>query len=160
MDTLPGPFDTLSGYRQAIDCILSSASRELCIFDRDLEKTGLGSRQYANRLSAFLAGGRDRMLRIVLHDTEHVMRYSPRLMTLLKRYSHNFIVRQSSESLRSLSDCFILADSTSGVIRFHEDHFRGKLLLGQSEEIHAWHQRFEDLWTESVPGIAATHLGL
>ena len=160
MDKLQGPFDSLSGYQQAIDCVLSSASQELCIFDRDLEKTGLGNRDRAGQLSAFLARDRDRMLRIILHDIEQVMRYSPRLMALLKRYSHNFLIRQSSESLRSLSDCFILADSRSGVIRFHEDHFRGKLLLGQPEEVHAWHQRFEDLWTESVPGIAPTHLGL
>jgi hypothetical protein len=153
-------FDTRAAYLQAIDNVISVARRDVCVFDLDLKNLGFDKRSRADSIAAFLAGGRDRKLRMVLHDIDHLTRYSPRIMVLLKRYSHSFSVRRTPESLRSLGDCFVLADGTSGVIRFHVDHFRGKTLIDQALEVHDWQQRFEDLWLESIPGVTATHLGL
>lgn len=152
-------FDTRAAYQQAIDAVLSSAKKRLCIFDADIEALELEQRTRADAIAAFLAGG-DHSLRIVVHDIDHLTRYSPRLMALLKRYSHCFSVRQTPEPLRNLADAFMLADRASGVIRFHADHFRGKMLLDRPLEIHDWQQRFEALWAESIPGASATHTGL
>lgn len=153
-------FDTRAAYQQAIDSILSAAKKELCIFDADIKDLELDRRARADAIAVFLAGGRDRSLRIVLHDLDHLTRYSPRLMALLKHYSHCFSIRQTPEPLRNVADAFMLADRASGVIRFHADHFRGKMLLNHPLEIHDWQQRFEDLWGESTPGASATHIGL
>lgn len=154
------PFDTRAAYLQAVDKVLSIARKDLCIFDPDIKALDLESRTRAETIAAFLAGGRDRSLRIVLHDLDHLTRYSPRLTGLLRRYGHAFSIRQTPEPLRNLADTFLLADATSGVIRFHADHFRGKLLLDAPREIHDWQQRFEELWGESIPGTSVTVLGL
>ncbi|MBI4987292.1 MAG: hypothetical protein HZC23_00580 [Rhodocyclales bacterium] len=153
-------FDTRAAYQQAIDAVLSAAKKRLCIFDADIRELELEQRARADAIAAFLAGGPDRSLRIVAHDLDHLTRYSPRLMALLKRYSHCFSVRQTPETLRNMADAFMLADEASGVIRFHADHFRGKMLLDRPLEIHDWQQRFEALWAESMPGASATHTGL
>jgi hypothetical protein len=153
-------FDTRTAYLQAVDAVIPIAKKEICIFDADLKNLDLDDRTRADAIAAFLAGDRDRRLRIVLHDLDHLTRYSPRLMTLLKRFGHCLTVRQPPESLRNLDDCFVLIDGVSGVIRFHADHFRGKALMDQPLEIHDWQQRFEGLWIESMPGVAATHIGL
>lgn len=153
-------FDTRAAYQQAIDAILSAAKKELCVFDADLKDVELERRARADVIAVFLSGGRDRNLRIVLHDLDHLIRYSPRLMALLKHYGHCFSIRQTPAPLRNIADAFILADGTSGVIRFHADHFRGKMLLDHPLEIHDWQQRFEDIWREATPGVSATHIGL
>jgi hypothetical protein len=160
LDAPAEPFDTRAAYLQALDDVLAGANREVCIFDTDLKKLELDTRARSDALAAFLAGGQDRKLRVVVHDLDHLTRYSPRLMTLLKRYSHCFSVRQSPESLRNLDDCLFLVDGVSAVIRFHADFFRGKKLVEQPVEVHDWQQRFEDLWLESLPGASATHIGL
>lgn len=159
-DSLQETFDTRAAYLQAIDCVLSSAKKEICIFDADLKSLEFDSRMRAEAIAGFLAAGRDRSVRMVLHDLDHLIRYSPRMMGLLKRYSHCFTVRRTPESLRNLADSFVLADKTNGVIRFHADHFRGKKLWEHPVAVHDWQQRFEDLWLESIPGTSATHLGL
>ena len=159
-DNAQETFDTRAAYQQAISTVLSAATKELCIFDANIENLELDSRTRSDMIAAFLAGGADRSLRVILHDLDYLTRYSPRLMGLLKRYSHCFSIRQTPESLRSIADSFMLADSVSGVIRFHADHFRGKMLLNIPLDIHDWHQRFENLWLEAVPGATATHLGL
>jgi hypothetical protein len=153
-------FDSRAVYLQALDKVLSSARKELCIFDPDGRKLELDGRARAEGIAAFLAGGRDRSLRLILHDLDYLSRYSPRLMGLLKRYDHAFTVRQTPESLRNLTDAFVLADRINGVIRFHADYFRGKLILDDPVDVHNWHQRFEELWTESMPSNLATVLGL
>lgn len=159
-DSQEETFDTRAAYQQAIDAVVQTAIREICIFDSDIRDLELDGRARAETIGAFLAGGRDRSLRIVLHDLDQLTRYSPRLMGLLKRYSHCFSVRQTPESLRNLTDAFVLVDRVSGVIRFHADHFRGKKLLDRPVEVHDWQQRFEGLWLESIPGASATYLGL
>ena len=153
-------FDTRAAYQRAIDSVLHVAKKELCILDADTKALELDSRTRTDAIAAFLAGEGDRSLRIVLHDPDHMTRFSPRLMALLKRYGHSFSVRQTPTSLRSIADSFLLADKVSGVIRFHADHFRGKILLEEPKGIQDWYQRFEDLWMESSPVIASTHLGL
>lgn len=159
-DSLDELFDTRAAHGRAVGTVLSVAKREISVFDADIATLGLDTRARADAIAAFLAGGRDRSLRIVLHDLDHVNRYSPRLMGLLKRYSHCFAIRQTPESLRNLTDSFVLADGVNGVVRFHTDHFRGKLLLERPIEVHDWQQRFENLWLESIPGVSASHLGL
>lgn len=153
-------FDTRTDYQRAIDAVVAAAAREICIFDRDLRNTGLDSRMRSDALAAFLSRGRDRNLRIVLHETAHVSRDCPRLAGLLRHFSHRFSIRQTPDRLRSLADCFMLSDGANAVICFHADHYRGKLLLGLPEEAHNWQQRFDDLWQESVPAVSATQLGL
>jgi len=153
-------FDTRAAFQQAVDTVIASAQREICIFDPDAKALELDTLARSNLISDFLSGGRDRSLRIILHDLDQMARFSPRLMSLLKRYSHSFYIRQTPESLRNLNDAFVLVDESNGVIRFHADHFRGKLLIANPVEIHDWHHRFEELWLESTPGTSATHLGL
>lgn len=159
-DSLEESFDTHAAYLKAVDTVLAAAKKEICVFDADAKNLEFDTRARADLIAAFLAGGRDRSLRIVLHELDHATRYAPRLMGLLKRYSHCFSIRQTPAPLRNLSDAFVLADRSGGVIRFHSDHFRGKLLLEHPVEIHDWHQRFEALWLESTPGISASCLGL
>ena len=159
-DSLEELFDTRATFQRAVGTVLSLAKKEICVFDADLRNLEFDARVRADMISAFLAGGRDRSVRMVLHELDHVTRFSPRLVGLLKRYSHCFSIRQTPESLRNLADAFVLADGISGVIRFHADHFRGKLLLEQAVAVHDWQQRFEGLWVEAIPGFSVTQLGL
>lgn len=153
-------FDTRTGYLAAIDELLSVATKEICIFDRDLRGLEFETRSRAEALGRFLGGGRDRRIRIILHDLDYLLRYSPRMMELLKLHGHRCDVRQTPDSLHHLADSFLLNDNINGVVRFHADYFRGKKLLHNPSEVSDWQRRFEDLWLESLPGATATQLGL
>lgn len=159
-DAIRELFDTRADYLAAIDELLSTATSEICIFDRDLKGLEFETLSRAEALERFLAGNRDRKIRVVLHELDYLLRYSPRMMELLKLHSHSCIVRQTPDSLRHLADAFLLNDDSNGAIRFHADYFRGKKLLNNPAEVSDWQRRFEDLWLESLPGATATQLGL
>ncbi|HZV54506.1 MAG TPA: hypothetical protein VFF82_06165 [Rhodocyclaceae bacterium] len=150
-------FDNEVDYRTAADLTLAAAKREIRIFDRDLERLELDARAHISLLSSFLAGGRDRHLRIVLHDTGPLERHQARLVTLIRQHTHTVEVRRTPEHLRHLTDSWILADQKYGTIRFHDDHARGKSIAGSAAEVRPWWQRFDEVWEASEvcsPGAA------
>jgi hypothetical protein len=143
------PFDSEAGYRAAIALTLAGAQRELRIFDRDLTSMGLEERAQVEMLGRFLAAGRDCRLSVIVHDVAPLQSRLPRLLTLMRDYAQQVEVRATPEHLRNLADCWVLADGDSGVIRFHADHARGKLVAALPAEIKPWWQRADDLGAEA-----------
>jgi hypothetical protein len=143
------PFDSEAAYRAAIDTTLAAARHEIRIFDHDLLQMALGDKDRAAQIAAFLAGGKDHRLRIVLHDTGPLEQRLPRLIDLIRLYGHLAEVRRTPDHLRHLTDRWLLADGNHGVVRFHGDHARGKLLIAAPTEVAPWWRRFDDLCEES-----------
>lgn len=149
-----------AGFRQAIDEIIPLAEKEIRVFSGDLTRMAPEEPERVAALEAFLAGDRQRRLRIVVHDPEPMAKHMPRFVDLAVRRGHMIEVRQTPENLRSLADRFLLADDRHGVVRFHVDHARGKLVLFDPKELGPWQQRFQDLWLASTPCSPSTTLGL
>lgn len=155
-----GTFGLPSGYRAAIDRLVLAARRQICIFDRDLAGAGFNDPDRSEALRRFLLMGRDNRLRIVLHDTAALPRREPRLMNLLRQFSHAISIHETEREARSLYDGIMVADAVHYVHRFHFDHPRGTWGLDQPERAQALSRRFEEIWQASRPALAATTLGL
>lgn len=143
------PFDNEAGYRAAIALTLAAAQRELRVFDRDLTLMGLEERAQVDLLDRFLAANRDRRLQVVVHDQTPLQSRLPRLLKLLRDHAQQVEVRVTPEHLRHLAECWLLADGSSGTIRFHVDHARGKAVAANPAEIKPWWLRANDLAAES-----------
>jgi hypothetical protein len=154
------PFDSEAGYRAAVALTIAGAQREIRIFDRDLENLGLEERAKVELLNGFLAARRDRRLRIIVHDPAPLQSRLPRLLGLLRDYSHQVDVRVTPDHLRNLADCWVLADVESGTIRFHADHARGRCVVATPAEVKPWWQRSDDLLAESESCIPWAVAGL
>lgn len=153
-------FDTYREYSNAICQTLEAAQGNLCMFDPDLAHTGLESSKCVALIERVLLATREARLLIVLHDTAHLESRSPRLLELMRRFSHRAEVRQSPDDLRNLTECYLLTHSDTGVVRFHRDWPRGKWFVGNPEEAAIWLSRFTQLWECSTPALPATRLGL
>lgn len=147
-------------YRQACTTVIARATRELLIFDRDLAAPRLDEKSSIDLLTAFLAEQGLRRIRIVLHDPEQLRARAPRLMQLFARFSHLIEIRQAPDNLRQLADTHILADGMHAVRRFQFDQPRCALILDDPAAVHPWHQRFEDLWEQSLPCLSVNATGL
>lgn len=154
------PFASEAGYRDAIDETIRSATLELQIFDGDLSRMMLDDIGRHSLLRQFLSPATTRRLSMVLHDPDRLRTHNPRLLALIRSHGHQIEIRQSPDHLRHLADCFVLADKLGGAIRFHADQARGKLVSGDSVEIHPLWKRFDDLWEVSTPCTPASTAGL
>jgi hypothetical protein len=149
MSTLYQRFDTEAAYREAIDTVLREARHNISILDYDLSRMQLESLERSRLLTEFIEapGERERQVLIAVQCATLIETRMPRLVEILKRHPHTVEIRSIPDEFSHLSDCQVLVDAKHGVRRFHASHARGVLILNDTEEIHPWRMRFNELWS-------------
>lgn len=155
-----GRFGAASEYRAAIDRLVTRARRTIRVFDRELDGAGFNDASRFEVLRNFLLNSRDNRLQIVLHDVGPLQRDCPRLLLLLRQFSHAVSIHQTNPEARGVYDGIILADDAHYVHRFHFDHPRGEWVLNDIPRTQAMARRFEEIWAASAAALSATTLGL
>ena len=153
-------FDTSVGFQAAVERLLAQPGRELRIFDPDAAALRLNDFARIGRLERFLLASRTRRFYLVVHNTDHLTRQCPRLLTLLKRFAHAMQINRTHEHIREIQDSFLVLDSQHYVRRPVASFFRGAIGLGDEAEALAMRQRFMEIWEASFPGLSATTAGL
>jgi hypothetical protein len=147
-------------FEAAINLIIGSAEHELMIFDASLAIGGYATVKRAELLQDFLAKNRSSRVTILLHDTGYLACYCPRLMQLVRLYSHSVTVLKTGEEAQVARDSFILADGVHYLHRFHLDHARFRYELDDAAAVHPLQERFGQIMETSTQGLSATTLGL
>jgi len=153
-------FDTNEGFQAAIERLLEQPGRELRVFDPDGAALRLNDAARVGRLEAFLQASRTRRIYLVVHNTDHLTRKCPRLMSLLARYSHAIQIYRTGEEIRELQDAFLVLDALHYVRRPVASFFRGAMGLGDENEALAMRGRFMEIWGASYPAVSSTTVGL
>jgi hypothetical protein len=153
-------FDGEADFQAAVDRLFEAPGRELRVFDPDLAALRLNDATRVERLRQFLSASRTRRVFMAVHDTEHLTRLCPRLMTLLARYAHAIEIHRTHEEIRSIQDSFLVLDQMHYVRRPVAQFFRGALGLHDEAEALAMRGRFQEIWAASYPAVSSTTLGL
>jgi hypothetical protein len=153
-------FDTNEGFQGAVDRLMEQPGSELRLFDPDGAALRLNEPQRIERLARFLIASRTRRLYLVVHSTDHLTRQCPRLLTLLRRFSHAMQINQTHEEIREVQDAFLLLDAMHYVRRPVATLFRGAMGLGDENEGQALRGRFGEIWAASYPAVSSTTVGL
>ena len=149
-----------SEYRDAARKILLAATRDIRIFDPDLVRLGLESRENALSLRGFLTAAPRNTLQIVLRNSGPFRNDSPRLFQLLADFPHAVSVRECAPQLLKLTDAIFLADDRHALVRIHEDHARSRLIIDDAQACRPYLLRFNEILEEGGTPISATMLGL
>ena len=153
-------FESEGDYQLALERVLEQPGRELRIFDPDLKPLRLNSPARIAQLEKFLRASRTRKIYIAVHHTEHLTRHCPRMMELLKLFTHSIQINRTHEEIRNLQDAFLVLDAQHYVRRPVAEHFRGALGLNDETEAQSMRARFQEIWSASYPGVASTTIGL
>ena len=153
-------FDGEAEFHDAVDRLIGQPGRELRIFDPDLSSLRANSPARIALLENFLRESRTRRIYIAVHDTEHISRYCPRMLGLLKLFTHAIQINRTSEEIRNLQDAFLVLDSQHYLRRPVARYFRGAIALHDETEALAMRSRFQEIWAASYPGVSSTTVGL
>lgn len=153
-------FDGVADYISALETVCASAQHTLNIFEKDFSETGFNSEARFNTLRHFLLGSPNNRLQLLAHDAQHLVRYCPRVMTLLREFSHRMAIFQTPPHLKNVTEPFAVADNAHYVRRYHFDDSRGLLARNDTEGARLLNARFQEMWLASHPGASATSLGL
>jgi hypothetical protein len=170
-DGLPGPaevrleprtvaLNSIAEQVAAIDELIPLAQRRIRIFDQNLSQTGWNHPARVEGLSAFLRGTRGRRLDIIVHHTGYLETACPRLLNLLRTYSHAITIYRTGPEAKVATDPLLIVDDRHYLHRFHFEQPRATLGIEQPEQTRPLASRYEEIWATGEPGINATVLGL
>jgi hypothetical protein len=160
-ERMPGErtLEGLAAYEAALDELIANAAHTVRIFDRSIGR-GFNSPQRYELLRQLLLANRTNRVYIALHETANIIRDCPRLMLLLKQFSHGVSIYQTLPAARRVYDPFAVADDTRFVHRFHYADIRGVATVGDVAATQLLLKRFEEIRQASAPSVAATTVGL
>lgn len=147
-------------YITALDTLCGMAQHNLYIFEKNFEGIGFNSEARYNSLYHLLLSSPTNRLHLLAHDTRPIMQHCPRLILLLRQFSHNMHIYQTPMHLLHLTEPFAVADESSYVRRFHFDDPRGILAQSDVEGARVLKSRFTEMWASSHPSVSATTTGL
>ncbi len=153
-------FENESEFNAALDRFLEQPGREMRLFDSDLKALRPNSPARIAQFEHFLRGSRTRRIYIVLQDTEYLTRMCPRMLGLLKLFTHAIQINRTHEEIRNLQDAFLVLDAQHYLRRPVAESFRGAMGLHDETEALGMRSRFQEIWTASYPGVASTTVGL
>ena len=142
-----------ASYEAALDELLANTDHTVRIFDRRLT-AAYNSPQRHDLLRRFLLARRANRVRIVLHETGNIVRECPRLILLLKQFSHGIAIHETLPAARRVYDPFAIGDEARFVHRFHYNDVRGAATIGDVAATHALIKRFDEIWQASAPAVS------
>ena len=151
---------SMADYIVALHTLCGLAQHSLVIFDKNFADIGLSSATSEHTLHSFLLDHPSSRLHLLTHDARSATQHCPRLMALLRQFSHCMHIYQSPKHLGHLSEPFAVADDTHYTRRFHFNDPRGLFAQHDPEKARAFKSQFDEMWAASRPGVTATTLGL
>ncbi|OYW36700.1 MAG: hypothetical protein B7Z35_11905 [Hydrogenophilales bacterium 12-61-10] len=152
--------ETPSELHVAFDALLARAHRQLRLYDHDLSLLALDQPQRHAALRALCVAGAGHRIELLLDDIHHIARDCPRLMQLVRDFSHVIEIRQADPDAPRPEQAFVVADDHSALIRADKAALRGVLHLDDASRTVNLHRSFESMWQRSQTHISATTLGL
>jgi hypothetical protein len=154
------PLNSVADYVAALDTVCASAQHTLSIFEKNYEDIGFNSEARFDTLRHFLLASSNNRLHLLAHDTQHLIRYCPRMMLLLRQFGHSMFIYQTPPHMQNVTEPFAVADDAHYVRRYHFDDTRGLLARNDPEGARLLNSRFHEMWASSHSGASATQLGL
>jgi len=152
--------DGVTDYIAALDTVCASAQHTLNVFEKDFAGIGFNSEARFDVLRRFLLANSMNRLNMLAHDPQPLIRFCPRMMTLLTQFGHSMFIYQTPKSLQHITEPFAVADNAHYVRRYHFDDTRGLLAQNDPEEARRLNLRFQEMWLSSRPCTSGTKLGL
>lgn len=150
----------MADYVAALDTICKQAQRNLFLFEKDYDGMGFNAEARYETLRNFLLSNPAHRLLVLTHDTSYLASFCPRMMLLLRQFSHSMHIYQTPKNLQHITEPFSIADESHYVRRFHFDDPRGILAQNDPEKARALKSRFMEMWATSHPAVSSTKLGL
>jgi hypothetical protein len=151
--------ESVADYEAAIDRVIGRARHRVRIFDKQASSAFNSIERY-ELLRGFLLASHCNRLYIVMHETGFLIARCPRMMHLLKQFSHGIAIHETQPHAKHVYDPFTVVDENHYVHRFHYDEMRGLMALNDLNGAHLFNDRFEDIWEASLPAVTATTIGL
>jgi len=137
--------------------VLQQSRHAVTLVDRTFEDWPLESAAGEQALHALLRRGAK--LRLLVTDADWLARHGSRFARLRREFAAQIECREIPASLR-VDESAVVGDRQHLARRSHSDAYQGRGVLASPSEAEPVADRYQAVWDESTPCLAATTLGL
>lgn len=140
--------------------LAENATREIVIFAPQLDSSLFNTTRFARALASFAARHRHNLARIVVEDTEQVLRDNDRLVGLCRRLSDILHMHQVAEEHLGIREMFLVVDHRGYL---HQEDIAKPECVADPRDAHEavlLARRFNELWDRSEAILSLRASGL
>lgn len=152
--------DTSGAVRDACLALLGKARREVVLVSRHLDPVLFDNQQTVAAVRSFVLQSRRTRVRILVRDTEPVVRAGHRLLELTQRLSSYIEIRVPAPEFNAYNAAFLVVDGIGIVHRAMADRYEATVSFGDRKLAGESMRQFEDMWqtSRSDPSLRRMHL--
>ena len=146
--------------RAAMVQVFAVAQKNLKIFLPDLSDIAFKDSQTVKVLESLLIGKPNNKIEVILHNADNLERECPRLLSVLRRHTDNFLIYQTMQSAKNASDGLVIADDHSSWHKLHYEHPKVIAVFNDKNTTMPLLSRFNEILDSAERAVVTTVLGL
>lgn len=138
--------DTRQKNRDAIFKLISSAQNQISIISRYLDPTIFNSEGFIDNASEFVRRTKTANIRILVHDTNPIVKNNHRVLSLSQRISSKIQIRTICNDFSQYNKSFLVADTTGYIYNIKSDLYDAEVNFNDTDKSKELAETFKNIW--------------
>ncbi|MEJ2116013.1 MAG: hypothetical protein P8X88_08230 [Gammaproteobacteria bacterium] len=150
--------DTRQLNHDAILKLLSAAQNQIAIVSRHLDPTIFSKEDFIQNASEFIRRTKASNIRILVHDTNPMVKNRHRIFTLSQRISSKIEIRTICNDYAQFNQSFFVADSVGYILNLNSDLYDAEVNFNDSDKSKELMETFKTIWELSQQKVEVRRL--
>ncbi len=138
--------DTRQHNSEAILKLLSAAQNQISIISRQLDATIFSKQDFIENASEFIRRTKTSNIRILVHDTEPIVKNNHRILNLSQRVSSKIEIRTICDDYAQFNQSYLVADSIGYIHNIKSDLYDAEVNFNDIDKSKELMETFKTIW--------------
>jgi len=129
----------------------AQARRGLDVVSRQLDRRVYDTSKFVENARAFAVSGRNARMRLLILDTDALIKKGHRLLDLARRLTSFMEIRRLEDDFKDFNEAFLIADGVAYLYQNLADRYDGAANFHDPLRSRALLRVFDDMWEHSPP---------
>ena len=132
--------------RDAILKLVSAAQNQISIVSRRLDATIFSKQEFIDNASEFIRRTKTSNIRILVHDTEPIVKNNHRILNLSQRVSSKIEIRTICNDYAYFNQSYLIADSIGYIHNLKSDLYDAEVNFNDTDKSKELMETFKSIW--------------
>ncbi len=138
--------DTRQLNHDAILKLLSAAQNQISIISRHLDPTIFSKQDFIGNASEFIRRTKTSSIKILVHDTQPIVKNNHRILSLSQRVSSKIEIRTICNEYAQLNQSYLVADSIGYIYNLKSDLYDAEVNFNDTDKSKELMETFKNIW--------------
>jgi len=138
--------DSRKQNQDAILKLLASAQNQVSIISRHLDPTVFSNREFIDHASEFVRRSKTSNIKILVHDTQQIVKNNHRILTISQRVSSKIEIRTICNDYAQFNQSYLVADSVAYMHNIKADLYDAEVNFKDSDKSKELMETFTSIW--------------